>query len=209
MTSVDAGLEKFLVPTETIESEAPAVRHLAESLRRDNPTDTAIALFNWVRDEIRYEAKNAIDNRELYRSTVILERRTGYCVQKAVLLAALGRAVGIPTRLGFADVRNHKLAPWMERLMGTNLFVYHGYVEFFLVGGWVKATPAFDAESSRKAGVLPVELDGTHDAMLHPVDPEGQPYIEYVRDRGTFADLPFEDLWQVFQTTYGLGMKKG
>jgi hypothetical protein len=87
--------------------------------------------------------------------------------------------------------------------MGTDLFVFHGYVAFFLDGHWVKAAPAFDAEASRKAGVLPVELDGTNDAMLHPVDPKGHPFIEYVRDRGTFDDLPVDAIIEALLATYG------
>jgi transglutaminase-like putative cysteine protease len=123
-------------------------------------------------------------------------------VQKAVLLAALARAAGIPSRLGFADVRNHKTPDWLREIMGTDLFVFHGYVELYLDGGWVKATPAFDAQSSRRAGALVVELDGTNDAMLHPVDPEGHPYIEYVQNRGWFADLPLDEIQRTFLETY-------
>lgn len=123
-------------------------------------------------------------------------------MQKAVLLAALGRAVAIPTRLGFADVRNHKMPDKLLELMGTNLFVYHGFVEFHLSGGWVKATPAFDDTTSERIGVLPVTLDGTNDAMLHPVDPEGHPFIEYVGSRGTHADLPLDDIRRTLLATY-------
>lgn len=191
-----------LRPTYFIESEAPAIVELARSLEGDTPTATAIALFYWVRDHIRYDAAAAVDDRPWYRATAILERKSGYCVQKAVLLCALARAAGIPARLGFADVRSHKIAPGLLRLMGTNLFVFHGYVELFLDGRWLKATPAFDPETTRLTGALPVELDGTGDAMLHPVDPEGHPHIEYVRRRGSFADLPFEDLWQAILETY-------
>ena len=37
----------------------------------------------------------------------MLEAGRAYCVPKAVLLAAVLRAAGVPTRLGFADVRSH------------------------------------------------------------------------------------------------------
>lgn len=191
-----------LCSTEFLESDAPAITELAASLRQETPQETAIALFYWVRDNIKYDPFSAVDGRRSHRATAILKQGSGYCVQKAVLLAALGRAAGIPTRLGFADVRNHQIPENMMRLMDTDLFVFHGYVEFYLDGKWVKATPAFDPESSTKAGALPVELDGTNDAMLHPVDPEGHPYIEYVQDRGPFLDLPFEELSQTMLETY-------
>lgn len=201
MASLD-DLDQYLCPTEFIDCDAAAIVDLARSLTRPSADQTAVALFDWVRDEIKYDPFCAVDGRELYRATAVLERGSGYCVQKAVLLAAMGRAAGIPARLGFADVRNHKVPARMREMMGTDLFVYHGYVEFWLGRRWVKATPAFDQEATQKAGALLVELDGENDALLHPVDPQGQPYIEYIQDRGSFADLPFAELYETIMTTY-------
>lgn len=196
--------EACLGPTPYLESEAPEIVALAAESRRETPAATAAALFERVRDGVRYDPTAALDGRDSYRATRVLARRRGYCVQKAVLLAALARAAGIPARLGFADVRNHQSPAWLREVMGTDVFLFHGYVEFFLDGRWVKATPAFDAASARKAGVLPVTLDGTRDAMLQPVDPRGQPYIEYLRDRGSYADLPIEEIERSFREFYRL-----
>ena len=195
-------LTLFLQPTTYLESEDPAIVHRARALARDTPAETAVALFDWVRDHIKYDPFCAVDGPRWYRATKIMERGSGYCVQKAVLLAALGRAAGIPTRLGFADVRNHQVPERMKQMMGTDLFVFHGYVEFYLDQKWVKATPTFDRESAARAGALLVELDGSNDAMLHPVDPKGHPYIEYIQDRGSFADLPLEELRETILATY-------
>jgi len=204
MTSSESERALYLGATEFIDKDRSSIRTLAESLRRDTDQATAVALFDWVRDEIRYNPRCAADPREMYRASAILERRSGYCIQKAVVLAALGRAVSIPSRLGFADVRNHKTPESMLELMGTNLFVFHGYTEFYLDGGWVKATPTFDRESTARAGALLVELDGSNDAMLHPVDPEGHPYIEYIRDRGSYADVPLDEIQTAFLEAYGV-----
>lgn len=196
--------EECLAPTPYLESRAPELVALAAALRRETPQATAVALFERVRDGVRYDPTAALDGRDAYRATQVLARGRGYCVQKAVLLAALARAAGIPARLGFADVRNHQSPAWLREAMGTDVFLFHGYVEFFLDGRWVKATPAFDARASEKAGVLPVTLDGTNDALLQPVDPRGHPYIEYLRDRGAFADLPIEDIERSFREFYRL-----
>lgn len=193
----------FLAPTSFIDCDAPAIIERARGLDAGDAKATAVALFDWVRDHVRYDPYTAMDPPEQYRASAVLARGSGYCVQKAVLLAALARAAGIPARLGFADVRNHKTPERLRQLMGTDLYVYHGFVELWLDGGWVKATPAFDRRATEKAGALLVELDGEHDAMLHPVDPEGQPYIEYVRSRGSHADLPLDDLQAAFRETYG------
>lgn len=200
--AASAELSALVRPTAFIESDAEPIVALARALDRGEPKATAVALFEWVRDNVRYDPKAALDPPELYRATAVLERRSGYCVQKAVLLAALCRAAGIPTRLGFADVINHKSPRWLREVMGTSLFVFHGYVELHLGGRWVKAAPAFDSEASRKAGVLPVVLDGDNDAMLHPVDPEGHPYIEYVGSRGSYDDLPIDEIRRAIVETY-------
>ena len=196
--------DPYLAATPYIQSDAPEIQALAASLTGATPQETAVALFNWVRDNILYDPQAAADPRSFYPATAVLARGRGYCVQKAVLLAALTRAAGIPTRLGFADVRNHQIPERLKRLMGTDLFVFHGYVQLRLGGRWVKATPAFDPDTSHKSNALPVELDGENDAMMHPVDPEGHPHITYVRDRGHYADLPYEEIWETFQEVYPL-----
>ncbi len=196
-------MDPYLAPTAFIQSDAPAIVSLAASLARETPRETAIAAFDWVRDEIRYDPYTAVGGPETYAASAVLARKRGYCVHKAVLLTALCRAAGIGARLGFADVRNHQTPPAMLELMGTDLFVFHGYTELFLDGRWLKATPAFDRASAVKAGALLVELDGSNDAMLHPVDPEGHPHIEYVRDRGHYADLPLDEILHTLAQTYG------
>ena len=66
--------------------------------------EKAIKLFYWVRDEIRYDPYTFSALKRDYKATKILERGKGWCVQKAILLTALGRAAGIPSRLHFADI---------------------------------------------------------------------------------------------------------
>ena len=203
---MDDTLDEYRRPTRFIDSDHEQLRSLAGSLRRGTDEETAIALFEWVRDRIRYDPYAAAGGEDSFPASATLARGRGYCVQKAVLLAALGRAAGIPTRLGFADVRNHQTpARLLELMGGNNLYVFHGYTEFHLHGRWVKATPAFDEGSAKKVGVLPVELDGRNDALLHPVDPRGDPYIEYVRERGSYADLPFGEIRAAMIATYDMG----
>lgn len=112
----DGGI--YLQPTAFIESDAEAIQRLAGELRRPTARETAVALFNWVRDSIRYDPYTALDPAPSFRATAVLERGRGFCVQKAVLLAALARAAGIPARLSFVDVRNHKSPPKMREMMG-------------------------------------------------------------------------------------------
>jgi len=113
-----------------------------------------------------------------------------------VLLTAAARAAGIPARLGFADVRNHLQTTTLRaRMGGTDVFVYHGYSELQLNNRWVKATPAFNAELCARFGTAPLHFDGTHDALLHEFTGDGRRHMEYLVERGVFADLPFERIF--------------
>ena len=103
------------------------------------------------------------------------------------------RAIGIPSRVGYGDVRNHLATPKLLALLGTDEFVFHGYAELFLDGVWVKATPAFNIDLCEKFGVLPLEFNGRDDSLFHPYDASGRRHMEYIRQRGSFNDLPFDD----------------
>ena len=126
----------------------------------------------------------------------------GFCVGKAALLAACARAVGIPARIGLADVKNHLTTPRLREKMGTDLFVYHGYAELLLEGRWVKATPAFNLQLCERFGLLPLEWDGTADSIYHPYDRAGNRHMEYVHQRGTFDDLPLTQMLADFAALY-------
>lgn len=195
-------VDPTLAATEFIERDAPEIVALAAQLRCPTDTETAIAAFDWVRDQIRYDPWAAAGDRASHRATAVLRARRGYCIQKAVLLAAICRAAGIPARLGFADVVNHKNPARLREAMGTDLFVFHGYVELRLGGAWIKATPAFDPQTATRAGALLVEMDGIGDAMFHPVDPAGQPYMDYLRDRGSYDELPYDEIAAALRVHY-------
>ncbi|HEX2199541.1 MAG TPA: transglutaminase domain-containing protein, partial [Burkholderiales bacterium] len=137
-----------------------------------------------------------------YVASRVAEMPSAFCIQKAVLLAAAARAIGIPARLGFADVKNHLTSPKLAAVMGSDLFVFHGYTEPHLDGRWVKATPAFNLGLCTKFRVKPLEFDGTADSIFHPFDEDDRRHMEYVRERGSYADVPAEEIKRVFQATY-------
>lgn len=76
--------------------------------------------------------------------------------------------------------------------MGTDVFVYHGYTEIFLNEKWVKATPAFNIELCNNFNVKPLAFDGMTDSILHPFDKSGNLHMAYVKDHGSFSDLPWD-----------------
>jgi hypothetical protein len=65
-----------------------------------------------------------------------------------------------------------------------------------------KVTPAFNAELCKRFGVKHLIFDGKGDALFHEFDTHGNRHMEYVRDRGWFADPPIGELLRDFRSTY-------
>ncbi|MEA3470223.1 MAG: transglutaminase-like domain-containing protein [Thermodesulfobacteriota bacterium] len=184
----------YLKQTFTIEAGNEKIVEMVKNLTADCLTDEekAVKLFYFVRDSIRYNLYMISVFIEDFRASKVLEWGKGYCVQKAVLLTALGRAAGIPSRMAFAMIRNHSVPEHIIQRIGDNLFPRHGYNQFFLNGRWVSTAATFDRALCEKNGLPTVEFDGKEDAMLPPADLAGKPFIEYVEKFPPREDLPFE-----------------
>ncbi|HQP31882.1 MAG TPA: transglutaminase family protein [Deltaproteobacteria bacterium] len=195
---------RYLEPTAYIESAHPAIASFAleETRGCSTPREKATRLYYAVRDGIRYNPYCTSLNKALYRASYVLEQGQGFCVQKAILLAAAARAAGVPCRLGFAIVKNHLATQKLIEIMQSDLFVFHGYTVFQLEGAWIKATPAFDLALCERFGVIPLEFDGRTDSLFHPYDREGKRHMEYVHDYGQFDDFPFETMCAEFKRYY-------
>ncbi len=194
---------EYLQPGTFIDSGHPLVaKFAAEHAHGADERERAVSLYYAVRDAVRYNPFQNFLLDASYRGSVCLERGEGWCVPKAALLAACARAAGIPARVGFADVKNHLTSPRLTERMGTDLFVFHGYTELLLGGKWLKATPAFNLELCWKFRVKPLEFDGRNDSIFHPFDQDQRRHMEYVRDRGTYADVPTEEIKRVFGEVY-------
>ena len=197
-------MNRLLTPTATIDSAHPRIVEFARRAVADTKDDreSAVVLYYATRDGIRYDPYTVGNDRESLRASTTLAAGRGWCVPKAILLAAACRAVGIPARLGFADVRNHLSTKRMRASMGTDVFYWHGYASIQLDGKWLKATPAFNVELCEKFRLRPLEFDGREDSIYHPYDLEGQRHMEYVRDRGEYDDIPFDAMMATFREHY-------
>ena len=124
-------------------------------------------------------------------------------MESAGLLCNLGRACGIPSRLGFADVINHLATKQLLEFLGNDLFPFHGFTEFYLNGTWVKATPAFNRQLCARHRVAPLEFDGHHDSIFQPYNEEKKLFMEYAGDRGVYADIPLNEIVAAWKKAYG------
>jgi transglutaminase-like putative cysteine protease len=196
-------LRKYLQPTFYIDSDAQAVIEFARAhVKGETDTDRAISLFQAVRDEILYDPYNIVLLPKEFKASTIIEKRKGYCVAKAIALAAVARATGIPSRVGFADVKNHLSTERLRKLMKTDVFIFHGYSELLLEGRWLKVTPTFNMSLCEKFGVRPLEFDGKSDCLFHEFDRKGNRHMQYLHDHGAFADVPFERIVVELQRHY-------
>jgi transglutaminase-like putative cysteine protease len=198
-----------LAATSLIDSDHPAVVDFAQRHAvGGNDRERAVALTYAVRDGFRYDPYRIDLSPAGMRASHVLEIGIGWCVTKAALLCATARAAGMPARVGYADVRNHLSTERMRQTMKTDLFVWHGYTELWLGGRWVKATPAFNIELCDRFGLLPLDFDGEQDSLYHPFDKTGQRHMEYVREHGSFDDMPLPRIVEDFARHYP-GMWRG
>ncbi len=202
---VDQQHQIYLTPTEVIDSDHKEIQDYAKKIRGNstNPIEVAVKLYLAVRDEILYDPYSPFYLPKHYRASYVLNRRRSFCVPKASLLCALGRACGIPSRIGLADVRNHLTTHQLLEFIGTDLFVYHGFVEFYLEGKWVKATPAFNRTLCERHHVPPLEFNGREDSLFQPYNLKNQKFMEYVAFHGVYADVPVEQIVLGWKKAYG------
>jgi transglutaminase-like putative cysteine protease len=199
-------MSAYLLPTSIIDCDHPTIVAYARDVVKDaekDPVSKAVKLYYAVRDVIWYDPYLPFYRSEHYRASNVLKMGRAFCVGKATLLCALGRACNIPSRLGFADVRNHLATRQLIEFLGSDMFVYHGFTEFYLNGKWCKATPAFNLQLCKKHRVMPLEFDGCKDSIFYPFNTENKKFMEYVTDHGAFADVPLEKIIAAWEQEYG------
>jgi transglutaminase-like putative cysteine protease len=194
----------FLSPGVFVDSDSPTIIAFARTTTAaaQDEMDAVLRLYQSVRDAIRYDPYVDFSLAANFKASAVVSAGRGFCVGKASVLAACARVLGVPARLGFADVRNHLTSPRLRELMQTDVFRWHAYTELFLAGKWVKATPAFNASLCDRVGLRPLEFDGREDSLFHEFDRAGRRHMEYVLDRGSFADVPFERIIADFTVYY-------
>lgn len=192
----------------TEQSIIEKAHELVNGIPDKNDIEKGINLFYFVRDEIKYVVKynNEYYSRENLKSTATLKRGHGFCIQKAVLLAALARAVGIPSRVHFNDIINHMTSKKYMDYVGNDKFLYHGYTELFIGGKWVEANVAFDKELCERKNWPIVEFDGIKPGLFAHHDETGKPFIDYIKDHGSFSDVPYTRILIAWIIGYGFKM---
>jgi transglutaminase-like putative cysteine protease len=196
--------EKYLEPTEFIDFNSPEVRVFVDTcVSKDlNTGANMVLLYYKVRDSIWYDTHNVLFEPSFFKASNTINNGFGFCIPKAIVLAAVARAIGVPSRLGYVDVTNHLASEKVKEQMRSNIFVFHSYTDLYLDGKWVKATPAFNISLCDKFDVEPLDFNGSEDSLFQQYNKNGEKYMEYLKDHGIFADLPYEKMIGSFRDAY-------
>lgn len=127
LASVD--MEPYLQPEKHIESEDPRIVAIADSLKADSMTDSAININNWVIENLSDAGYIRRDHGAIYA----LENKTGDCTEFMNLFLALARASGIPAR-GVAGYVNKESTILKSRN-------YHNWAEIYIDSAWRVVDP--------------------------------------------------------------------
>lgn len=197
----------YLKPTYFIDSESEIIKELANELSEGYQQNKEIAreVFHYVRDTIKYSIKEITLEQDKFKASSTIQAKKGFCISKSITVVALMRANGIPARLHFADIINHRSPKYLQELMGTNIFYFHGYLEVYLENKWIKLTPSFETSLCERHNFPLCEFnpDTMDDAIFKPKDNLGRPFVEYINDRGVYTDLPFQEMAEAFISYYG------
>lgn len=188
-------MERYLQPTAFFDYDQPALKAwIADQLDGvpDDPVEQIKALYLAARDSVHYNPYVFSTEPHTFSASYALQCGETYCIPKAVLLGAAARSIGIPSRLGLADVRNHLSSPKLIEWLQSDIFRMHGFIELYLNGQWVKATPAFNARLCDLMNVEPLAFDGINDSIFQEYTESGAAHMEYVNDHGVFDDVPHE-----------------
>ena len=196
--------DEFLAPARYVDSDAPTIIAFAQAAAGEDGDALArvLRLYRAVRDDIIYDPYVDLSDPANFRASGVLAAGRAFCIGKAALLAAACRVIGVPARVGYADVRNHLSSPRLTEHMGTDIYVWHSYADILIDGAWVKATPTFNSTMCRRIGLEPLAFDGRSDSLLHPYDSSGRLYMQYLTDRGTYADVPYDAIMAAFRAHY-------
>jgi len=185
--------------------EHPSVQQLLGELKGETTKqkDWAIKAYYKVRDGWRYNPYRISLVKAHYAASELIKSSEGHCIDKSIILITLLRGMGIPARLHLAAVRNHIGVERLVERFGTNLMTPHGMVDIFLNKQWIKVSPAFNKTLCEKCNVEPLEFDGQHDSIFQEFDKAGGQFMDYVKDYGSFEDVPLDFIKANMKEHYG------
>lgn len=192
----------YLENTDYFDFHHPEIQSLISQLKATSTEAKVLEAYYLVRDSIAYNPYTFAEGKNALKASYAATHKSAYCIPKSALLVAICRGLNVPARIGLADVKNHLSSPKLLAWLKTDEFVMHGYTDIFLDNNWVKCTPVFDRSLCEKFGIMPLDFDGKTDSVFHQFTGDGQKHMEYIREHGTFADMPVEQIFAAAKKAY-------
>ncbi len=160
-----AGMEEFLEPTVTIDSNNPEVIAQATELAEgeDDLFKVAFKLASWVEENVEYNL-NTATVKASQKASWVLKHRQGVCDEMTSLFVAMCRSLGIPAKfvsgISYSNLDEFKGQNWQP----------HGWAEVYFPDiGWISFDIAFGEYGY---------IDVTHIKLKEESDPK-DPAVEY------------------------------
>ncbi len=174
-----ANMAPFLASSTMVDSDDRRIRRLAKRSVRsvEHPADQADAMRKFVTD---YVTEKGLDV-GFATATEVARTRSGDCTEHAVLLAALARANGIPSR-GVSGIIQVPSGPLGAD--GLKAFGYHMWTQVYIHGQWVDIDAAMrqtDCDVTHIAlALMPLGDDGMLESIMGMFPLLGQLELEIV-----------------------------
>lgn len=131
-----------IAPTLEIQSEAPAIVDLAESIVHGLTTDMekVAAIHEWVASNISYDVESYMDGSyavKKWDAVSMLETKKAVCAGYSNLTAALNRAIGLPSKV--------VLGEGLARGQSWTGIMNHAWNETLVDGKWIIQDTTWDA----------------------------------------------------------------
>lgn len=197
----DKQRESFLDSTRFCDCQEPVIQNLAEEIAgaSEDPREKAINCFLYVRDKIAF----GFDPWQINASET-LQKGYGMCSNKALLLVALLRSLGIPSRLAWIRLNRHFLKPawgfpWTYMIPPT---AKHVIAQVLLDQKWIALDLTLDKTTYEKlykpAGAQwGIDWDGKEDCLVFqdhligPVEPISDIDSALLKDAGNWTPPAF------------------
>ena len=144
-------MNRYLKETDLVNFSDKRVTALVQTLSHgcEGNEEVAKRCFTYVRDEIRHSGDYK-DNITTCKASDVLKYKTGWCYAKAILLAALLRANGIPTAFCYQRLSCNEYEEGVYCLHGLNAVYLKEY-------GWYRIDARGNKESVDAQFTPPVE----------------------------------------------------
>ncbi len=165
----------------------PLVYGTARDLTKghSNSWDKISSIFNFVRDHITYNFAPDLSGPEDFKASRILKARQGFCHQKAILSAALLRAVEIPSALYFQDIIDYPLLKSRyKEYIPSGILYYHGLAAVFVDGIWYRLDGTLDSGLCERRGYRLSIVTHGRETLLPDKTEAGAKHFKILKEHG-------------------------